>query len=198
MTIGIIAFLALGIIFGRLFPEIARQIDTGTAITFCLLFMLVIVGINLSFSKNNMAEIKTKAKDVFIIVLGSTVGSLIASCITGTLLGLNTAQAGAIGIGLGWASFIGVALSSVSVYLGTVAFLTNSMRELMAIVGMKIYMKKFGKRAAISAAGSTAIDTSLGVITRYAGKEYAVTSILCGTILSFVTPFMLSILTPLF
>lgn len=198
MTIGIIVFLVIGIIFGRLFPETASLIDTGTAITFCLLFMLVIVGINLSFSKYNLSELKVKAKDVFIIVLGSTVGSLIAACITGRILGLNTAQAGAIGIGLGWASFIGVALSSVSVYLGTVAFLTNSMRELLAIIGMKIYIKKFGKRAAISSAGSTAIDTSLGVITRYAGKEYAVTSILCGTILSFMTPFMLSVLTPLF
>lgn len=198
MTIGIIVFLVLGITFGRLFPVTASQIDTGTAITLCLLFMLVIVGINLSFSKYNLSELKAKAKDVLIIVLGSTVGSLIAACMTGTILGLNTAQAGAIGIGLGWASFIGVALSSVSVYLGTVAFLTNSMRELLAIIGMKIYIKKFGKRAAISSAGSTAIDTSLGVITRYAGKEYAVTSILCGTVLSFVTPLMLSILTPLF
>jgi len=198
MTIGIIICLLCGIIIGRTMPWIINYIDFQTIMTACISLMLVFVGIGLFFKEHNLENLKTQIKDVLIITAGATGGSLIMSVIIGPFLGLNVAQAGAIGIGLGWYSFVGVALSSVSIYLGTVAFLSNAIRELLSIVGMKFYVKKWGKRAAVSAAGSTAIDTSLGVITKYAGKEYAITSILCGTTLSFVTPLVVGVLTPFF
>lgn len=198
MTIGIIICLLAGIIIGRTAPWIINFIDFEFTMNACIAFMLVFVGIGLYFGNHSLKTIKSQAKDVFIIVIGATLGSLLMAIIVGSFLGFNFAQAGAIGVGLGWYSFVGVALSSTSTYLGTVAFLSNAIRELFAIVGMKLYMEKWGKRAAVSTAGSTSIDTSLGVITKYAGKDYAITSILCGTVLSFVTPIAIGILTPFF
>lgn len=198
MTIGIIICLASGIILGRLSPEIVNYIDFQTIMTACISVMLVVVGIGLYYKEYSLGGLKTQMKDVVIISLGAVGGSLVTSLIIGPFLGFNAAQASAIGLGLGWYSFVGVALSSVSVYLGTVAFLTNAIRELLAILGMRLYMKKWGRRAGVSTAGSTAIDTSLGVITKYAGKEYAITSILCGSVLSVVTPVVVGILTPFF
>lgn len=198
MTIGVIVCLLAGIIIGRTSPWIINFIDFEFTMNACIAFMLVFVGISLYFGDRSLKAIKAQVKDVLIIVLGATFGSILMAIIVGSFLGFNFAQAAAIGVGLGWYSFVGVVLSNTSTYLGTVAFLSNAIRELFAIVGMRLYMKKWGKRAAVSTAGSTAIDTSLGVITKYAGKDYAITSILCGSVLSLVTPIVIGILTPFF
>ena len=55
--------------------------------------------------------------------------------------------------------------------LGTIALISNIMREIMALLGAPLFVRFFGKLAPICAGGATTMDTTLPIITRYSGKD---------------------------
>ena len=76
--------------------------------------------------------------------------------------------------------------------LGTIALMANIMREIMALLGAPLFVRYFGRLAPICAGGATTIDTTLPVITRYAGKELVFVSILHGILVDLSVPFFVS------
>ena len=62
------------------------------------------------------------------------------------------------------------------------------MREFSVLVLAPWMVKYFGKLAPVSAGGATTMDTTLPVITRYAGTEYGVIALFHGMIIDFSVP----------
>jgi len=78
--------------------------------------------------------------------------------------------------------------------LGTIALLSNIMREIIALLCAPLLVKYFGKLAPISVGGATTMDTTLPIITRYSGKEFVIISIFHGFVVDFSVPFLVTFL----
>ena len=77
--------------------------------------------------------------------------------------------------------------------LGTIALLSNIMREIIALLCAPLLVKFFGKLAPISVGGATTMDTTLPIITRCSGQEFVIVSIFHGFIVDFSVPFLVTL-----
>jgi uncharacterized membrane protein YbjE (DUF340 family) len=68
------------------------------------------------------------------------------------------------------------------VELGTIALLSNIVREIFTLLFAPLMVKYFGKLSPISSGGATTMDTTFPVIVQSAGKDYALVSIYHGFI----------------
>ena len=99
----------------------------------------------------------------------------------------------AVGAGFGYYSLSGILITgSKGAELGTVALLSNIIRELLTLLGAPLLARWFGSLAPIAAGGATTADTTLPVITRTCGDELAVVSIYHGMVVDFSVPFLVT------
>ncbi|MGL5957681.1 MAG: lysine exporter LysO family protein, partial [Phocaeicola sp.] len=77
--------------------------------------------------------------------------------------------------------------------LGTVALISNILREIITLLCAPLLVRWFGKLAPISAGGATTMDTTLPIITRTAGEELVVLSIFHGFVVDFSVPFLVTL-----
>jgi uncharacterized membrane protein YbjE (DUF340 family) len=99
----------------------------------------------------------------------------------------------AVGAGFGYYSLASVFITEYKgAELGTVALAANIIREMITLLGAPLLVCWFGKLAPISAGGATTMDTTLPVITRYAGKEFVVVSVFHGFVVDFSVPFLVT------
>ncbi|HXK49802.1 MAG TPA: lysine exporter LysO family protein, partial [Clostridiales bacterium] len=126
------------------------------------------------------------------------------SVITGTLVGvaavsflfdsISLNECLAIGSGFGYYSLSSIYITELrGETLGVIALLSNIIREVVTLIGSPVLAKYFGKLAPIASGGATSMDTTLPIITRYSGKNYAVISIFSGTVLTIIVPFMVTL-----
>ena len=76
--------------------------------------------------------------------------------------------------------------------LGSVALLCNVVREVIVLLGAPLLVRLFGSLAPIAAAGATAMDTTLPIISRACGPQYAPVSIYSGMVSDFSVPFLVT------
>lgn len=130
-----------------------------------------------------------------MVPLGIAVGSIGGTVAVGSLMGYSIGEAGAVGAGFGWYSLSGVLISELhSIKLGTVAFITNVVRELIAFVIIPVVAVKIGHVESITPGGSTSMDTTLPVISRCTGPETAILAFLNGVLLTAVVPVLVPLL----
>ena len=101
----------------------------------------------------------------------------------------------AVGAGFGYYSLSSIFITEYKgPELGTIALLSNIMREIIALLGAPLLVKYFGKLAPISVGGATTMDTTLPIITRCSGKEFVIISIFHGFVVDFSVPFLVTFL----
>ena len=76
--------------------------------------------------------------------------------------------------------------------LGTIALVSNIIREIFTLLAAPLLARWFGPLAPISAGGATTMDTTLPIIMRSSGNDWAVLSILHGCIADFSVPFVVT------
>ena len=123
-------------------------------------------------------------------VVGTLAGAALASPLLHTV---PPADAMAVGAGFGYYSLSSIFISELrSVELGTVALLCNVLRELFTLLAAPWVAGRFGPLAAISSGGATTFDTTLPILTRVAGPQYAVVAIFHGCVTDFSVPFLVT------
>jgi len=55
-------------------------------------------------------------------------------------------------------------------------------------------VKFFGKLSPIASGGATSMDTTLPVIAKFSGREYAVISVFSGVVLTILVPFIITLI----
>ncbi len=124
-------------------------------------------------------------------MLGSLAGGLAA----GFALNIRPGAAMSLASGFGWYSLSGVILTRLdSPGLGAVSFLSNMLRESMALVLIPFLARTRFPLLAIGAGAATSMDVSLFITYRSLGDESIPLCIASGAILSCSVP----ILVPLF
>ncbi len=99
----------------------------------------------------------------------------------------------AVGSGFGYYSLSSILITQYKgIELGTIALLSNIMREIITLLLAPWMVKYFGKLSPISAGGATTMDTTFPIIVKNSGKEYAIISIYQGFIVDFTVPFLVT------
>ncbi len=127
-----------------------------------------------------------------IVVLGTLLGAGLAAHF---LPGISWQEGMAVGAGFGYYSLSSILISQMhSDRLGVVALLANIMREMLTLLLTPLLARYLGKLAPIAAAGATAMDTTLPIISRFTGSEYATIAVFSGLVLTVLVPFLLLLL----
>lgn len=188
VTIKILLAVGAGILSGLfLFP--ASMADyMGTFISGGLCLLLFFVGIDIGRQENIVGKIKDLGVKVLLVPLMVAVGSITGAIVGGYFIGIPIQHAGAIGAGFGWYSLSAIELAKHSAQLGTLAFITNVSREIIAIITIPLIAKYIGKLESIAPAGATAMDTTLPIISNATDGNTAVVSFITGVTLSLLVP----------
>ena len=190
----IVLFFVIGILVGwqGWLPGFSN-LDASAYVLYGLMFL---VGISMGIDKKSFRLLIKSSWKVFLVPLTVIVGSLIGSMVVAAFITkINFVDSLSVGAGFGYYSLSSIMIGEVrGEELGTIALLANLFRELFTLLLAPALVWSFGKLAPIASGGATAMDTTLPVITKFSGKEYAAISILSGTVLTLLVPLLESLL----
>lgn len=193
-SIIIVSFFVLGVLFG--YFEIISLSAVDNDISFyalcCLMFC---VGLSLGNDSNTLKRFTKLNPRFYLLPLATIVGTLSGCAIVSLLLPDRSAiDSMAVGSGFGYYSLSSIFITEYKgAELGTIALLSNIIREIMTLLLAPLLVKYFGKLAPISVGGATTMDTTLPIILRFSGKEFAVISVFHGFILDLSVPVLVTI-----
>lgn len=198
MTWIILGSVFLGILLGKIgfLGFWASNLDLVSTIT--LNILLFTVGLDLGRNKEVWLRIKTLGLKVLLLPLGIAFGSLLGATVISLIISFPLNHGAAVGAGFGWYSLSGVMLKElVNVELGTIAFLSNVFREMLAIALIPFIALHFGGIAAVAPGGATCMDTTLPLVSKAAGADIALMAFISGAVLSGLVPILVPLLVNL-
>lgn len=185
----ILASLVAGVFSGYfILPEnIILNLDNISS--FALNLTLLAVGIDLGHNREVFGRIKKTGIKILLIPLSVIIGSFIGGIVASLIYKMPGNLGIAISAGFGWYSLSGIILKDIcSVEAGTISFLTNVFKELLAVILIPVIASKLNHFTAISPAGATAMDTTLPLIAEATNEETVVVAFISGAILSSLVP----------
>lgn len=189
MTAAILVCVVIGVAAGRLVPAFQAMLPHVDSIVMIGVYAIVFVaGIDFGRSRSVFSVLKQNGWSLFLVPLGIAAGSILFGALAGLLMGLSPLEGGAVGSGFGWYSYSGVVLSTVDTQLGAVAFLSNILREILALICTPLVARKLGPYTAAAPGGATTMDTTLPVVVRSAGAQYGVVAFVSGAVLTLCVP----------
>ncbi len=194
MVILALIALLLGVLCG-FFSGSSEILSFLTENTDYILYLLMFsVGISIGFNRGVFARIREHHIKILLIPFGiitaSVAGGIVCGLLTGCPLNLSTA----IASGMGWYSLAGVTIGNLAgAAFGSIAFLSNLMREILSFFLIPFIARRFGKYTCIAPAGATSEDTTLPMMIKYTDEETVVLSVLNGMICSAFVPVLISL-----
>jgi uncharacterized membrane protein YbjE (DUF340 family) len=151
--------------------------------------LLFVFGFSFAADKNAMEKMRKTGLKIVVFPLLVALGSLIAGLVAGLLLQISLGGAMAVSSGYGWYTLSGPMMGQLmGPKWGTLGFTANFFRELITITTIPL-MVKLDRLAPVASGGGTTMDTTLGVIVRYCGKDTLILAFSNGLILSIIAPF---------
>jgi len=191
----ILAFFVTGLFFGmyKLLPDTMLHNDYSLYALYVLMFL---VGIGVGSNKKTWEIIKSVNFKILLVPLSVITGTYIGVIIFSLLQNnITITEAIAVGSGFGYYSLSSVLITEVSgETLGVIALLSNIIREIITLLFTPVFARYFGKLAPISSGGATAMDTTLPIITKYIGADYAIISVFSGVVLTILVPFLIALI----
>lgn len=168
-------------------PEALRNGDISVWVLFILLFL---VGLQIGSGKNMITALKRFGWKVALIPIATTAGTFAGVALISLLIPQRSlVECLSVGSGFAYYSLSSILITEFKgAELGTVALLANIMREFSVLLLAPLMVKYFGKLAPIAAGGATTMDTTLPVITKYAGSEFVIIALFHGMIIDFSVP----------
>ena len=184
---------ALGIVLAitGFIPNYFVENDISKWILYLLLFF---VGIQIGTNKNIFKVTKSVGFKIMLVPLATTIGTFVGAIIISIFLSERSIT-DCLSVGAGFAYY---SLSSILITeyrgaeLGTIALLANIIREFFVLLLAPWIVKYFGRLAPICAGGATTMDTTLPIISKYAGSDFIVVAIFHGIIIDFSVPIWVS------
>ena len=185
--------LILGLMYGLFGLDFAFLNLISENTDMVLYILMFSVGISIGMQKGIFSKIREYHLKIFIIPIGIIIGSLLGGVICSLILKMPIGYGTAITSGLGWYSLAGVTLSNlVTAEIGSIAFMSNLMREMFSFVLIPFLAVHFNYYTCIAPAGATSEDTTLPLMLKYTDEETVVLSVFNGVICSFMVPILIS------
>ena len=199
-SLTVIAFFVLGCLLGctRWLPQALLENDWTAWILYALMLQ---VGLSIGSDKKLKDILRSIKPKLLLIPLATIIGTLSFSALAALLLHKwSLWNCLAVGSGFAYYSLSSLLITEImtpvlgplAAELGTLALMTNVIREIMALLLAPVLVKYVGKVAPICAGGVTSMDTTLPVISQYAGKDMVFLAIFHGVLLDISVPFFVS------
>jgi len=189
----ILAFFIVGVFVGfkGIIPAELLKEEWNTYVLYAL---MLLVGVTIGYDRELLVSLRKVNLSIVLVPLATIVGTLLGTfTISFFILDWNAAENMAVGSGFGYYSLSSIFITQYKgVTLGTIALMSNLMRELLALLMAPLARKWFGPLAPISVAGATSMDTALPIITQYSGKQYVLVAIIHGILIDLSVPFLVT------
>ena len=194
----ILLFFAAGVLAGTLdvFPAALNGKDLSTWALYLLMFL---VGISIGADDRALEALKSHGLKLFLVPLATIIGTFAGvAAIHLATTNLLFGESMAVGAGFGYYSLSSIIIGELhSEALGVTALLANVMREIITLLLAPFFVLWFGKLSPISAGGATSMDTTLPIITRASGNEFAIVSLFHGMVLTILVPLLVTFIVSL-
>lgn len=197
MTWWIVAAVAAGMVLGRFVLPAAALDVCGTVIDVGLYVLLFLVGMDMGRQGTILQEIKAAGWRVVLIPAAVAVGTLVFAAAAGLLLPMAVKDAMASASGMGWYSLATTLLAPYSLEISAVAFLSNVMREVLAILFVPAVAKHVGYLECVAMPGAAAMDTVLPVVVGATHQRLTLYSFTSGVVLSLLVPVLVPLIVAL-
>lgn len=191
----IVAFFAVGCLAGLWTEPDMQGSSLSTWVLYALMFC---VGVTLGNDRTLAGRVRRLDRRLALLPVATAVGTLGGAALAAPFFGADSAVTSAadslaVGAGFGYYSLSSIFIADLrGAELATVALLCNILREIFTLLAAPLVARRFGPLAAVSIGGATTFDTTLPVITRAAGRPYAVVSIFHGCVMDFSVPFLVT------
>ena len=190
---GITVAIIAGVISGFFFRNDFLILNSDKIVSLGLCLLLFFVGMDIGDSGDIFPKLKKFGKKIWFLPMSTIAGSLLGGYIGSMFTTLTMGQGIAVSAGLGWYSLSAIELSKISAELGSLAFLTNVLRELIAIFSVPFIAKYIGSLESVSVAGATAMDTLLPIINKNNSADISIVAFFSGIILTSSVPILLAL-----
>lgn len=189
----IIGFFIAGIAAG-LTGTVPQSIVEGNLTFYALCSLLLCVGIGVGSDKSIITKFKSLDVRMTLLPLGTVIGTFAGATAAALILrGRSMPDCLAVGSGFGYYSLSSIFITKYrGAELGTIALLSNIIREMFTLLLAPLLAKFAGPLAPIAAGGVTSMDTTLPIIMASSGKQYSVVSLFHGFVLEFTIPFIVT------
>jgi len=192
-SIVIVSFFVIGVCVGliRFVPDAIIHNDYSQWALYLLLFL---IGVSVGADPNSIKAVKELNIRIVLIPVITIVGTTLGIVSVYLFMKIDFTDALAVGYGFGYYSLSSIFITEIrGDEMGVVALLSNIFREIITLLAAPAMALFFGKLAPIVSGGATSMDTTLPIITRSSGKEYAIISLFHGIVLSFLVPILVTI-----
>ncbi|MCX4291018.1 MAG: lysine exporter LysO family protein [Odoribacter sp.] len=184
-----------GVLLGRFF-EVPELFTEGEVALYVLYVLMFLVGVSIGRDREILKALRQQNLKIVLVPLATISGTFLGTAlISGVMQGRSLTDCLAVGAGFGYYSLSSVFITQYKgAELGTIALVSNVLRELTALLAAPWLVRYFGRLAPIAVGGATSMDTTLPVITRYSGKEFVVVAMVHGMTVDFCVPFLVTFL----
>lgn len=189
----IVSFFILGTLCG-LYHLIPYDFSQSRLSFYALCALMFCVGVGIGNDPKTLKSFRSLNPRLLFLPLMTIVGTLAGCAVASLFLShRSAADCMAVGAGFGYYSLSSIFITEAKgPELGTIALLSNILREITALLCAPLLVRYFGKLAPISVGGATTMDTTLPIITRCSGQEFVIVSIFHGFVVDFSVPFLVS------
>lgn len=187
--------IAIGLLIGIVFQNYINPLVVEKMFTSFLIILYICVGISQGVEKEVFIFIKILGLRIIWLSIAIIVGSIIGGILAGKILNLPLYISVISAGGMSYYSLTGAFMVEMyGLEVGTYGFVVNIMRELFTIILMPVLIKiSIGSPIAGGAAGN--MDAMLIPITKFVGVRLGLVTLITGTILTFIIPFLLPLLS---
>jgi len=189
--------VVLGMVCGYFLVPDSMLGVCSTMIDWGLYLLLLLVGVDMGRQGTILSDIKAAGFKVVLVPVAVAVGTLSFAAVGGLFLSIGVKDAMASTAGFCWYSLAPTLLQSYSLQVSAVAFLSNVMREIFAIVFIPLVAKKVGYVECTSLAGAAAMDSLLPVVVGATHERITIYSFVSGVFLSLAVPIIIPLIVAL-
>jgi len=192
-SIIIVLFFSSGLCCGLFGFSFAEFFGSDPSI-YALYLLMFLVGIGIGSDSHVWVSLKRMNFEILFVPLSVIIGTSLGTAIFAFIFkSISIADALAVGSGFGYYSLSSIIISKLrNDSLGVMALLSNISREIFTLLATPLLVRYFGKLAPIASGGATSMDTTLPVIAKFSGKEYAVIAVFSGVALTILVPFIIT------
>lgn len=190
----IVSFFIIGTLCG-VFQLIPYDLSDSKLSFYALCGLMFCVGISIGNDPQTLRNFRSLNPRLLFLPVMTILGTLSGCAVISLMLSHRSmTDCMAVGSGFGYYSLSSIFITEYKgAELGTIALLSNIMREIITLLLAPLLVRYFSKLAPISAGGATTMDTTLPIITQYSGQNYVVVSIFHGFVVDFSVPFLVTL-----
>lgn len=189
----IVSFFVLGTLCGY-FGWFPSEMLSNDLSFYALCGLMFSIGLSIGHNPQTIHNFRSLNPRLMLLPFCTILGTLSAAALASLVFThRSTTDCMAVGSGFGYYSLSSIFITEYKgAELGTIALLSNIAREIMTLLGAPLMVRWFGNLAPISSGGATTMDTTLPIITQYAGQRFVIVSIFHGFIVDFSVPFLVT------